>query len=136
MLTLLPGRPCSWFYPGHNSWGCREVLRPGGQAVCMLLPCSHLERSFDIAHLERSFARACLAGAGDGGGGSARVPCQRSFEDQEPHVRRCLYPGAGPCPQAPGPLGGRSSWMMCLCRRPCPRDQRPARGNPGQGEAL
>ena len=99
----------------------------------MLLPCSHLERSFDIAHLERSFARACLVGAGDGGGGSARVPCQRSFEDQEPHIRRCLYPGAGPCPQAPGPLGGRSSWMVCLCRRPCPRDQRPARETRGRG---
>ena len=71
----------------------------------MLLSCSHLERSFDIAHLEHSFTRACLVDAGDREGGSARVPRQRSFEDQEPHVKRCLHPGAGalsPGPRTPG----------------------------------
>lgn len=82
--------------------------------------------------------RLCLPhGCRGRGGGSARVPGQCSFEDQESQAKRCLHSGAGPCPQAPRALGGHCIWRTCPCCSPCPSPRASVQpGHRGRRDAL
>lgn len=116
-LRLLPGRPCSWFYPGTTR-GARSPPPPGGGAGFLHAPALFSSGAlFDIAHLgTQLLSPGLVLWMQVTKGCSARVPCQRSLRTKNLCCQEMLISWARPhVPRRQDPWGGRFSWMMWLC---------------------